>query len=663
MTPIEEITALRAEITEHNKRYYDEDAPTISDYEYDMLMQRLKKLEEEHPELKTADSPTQRVGGKASDAFSPVIHEVPLESLNDVFSVEEVESFVNRVNETVSGAQYVAEPKIDGLSVALYYENGVFVQGATRGDGKTGEDVTANLLTVKDIPKRLVNAPEHLVVRGEIYMPKAVFAELNEQREINGETLLANPRNAAAGSLRQLDPEVARQRRLSIMVFNVQAVRGREFKTHSETLDFLREMGFPTVEYTVCEEASSCSEKIAEIGESRDKYPFDIDGAVIKLNSLEGRRTLGSTAKAPRWAVAYKYPPEKKETRVVDIVIQVGRTGVLTPKAVVEPVRLAGTTVTNATLHNQDFISEKDIRIGDTVLIQKAGEIIPEVLEVIQDKRPENTVPYEIPNVCPVCGSPVTRDEGGAAMKCRGAECPAQLLRNIVHFASRNAMDIEGLGTSVAAALLDRKLIASSADIYYLDAQSIASLERMGKKSAENLINAIEKSKNNDLSRLLSALGIPQVGQSAAKAIAEHFGSMDALENATVEELVQVEDIGEITAGNIVYWFSLPQTKHLLKKLREAGVNMLCHAEPKGELFAGQTWVLTGTLSKYTRDEAGEIIKKQGGKVSSSVSKKTSMVLAGENAGSKLTKANELGVSVISEEDFEKMLESLNLEV
>jgi len=520
----------------------------------------------------------------------------------------------------------------------------------------TGEDVTANLLTIKDIPKHLENAPEHLAVRGEVYMSKTVFAELNEQREINGEQLLANPRNAAAGSLRQLDPEVARSRRLSIMVFNVQSVRGREFKTHAETLDFLREMGFPTVEYAVCKTAEECSEKIAEIGESRERFPFDIDGAVIKLNSLAGRASLGSTSKAPRWAVAYKYPPEKKETKLVDIVIQVGRTGVLTPKAVVEPVRLAGTTVTNATLHNQDFITDKDIRIGDTVLIQKAGEIIPEVLEVIKDKRPEGTVPYEIPSVCPVCGSPVTRDEGGAAMRCRGAECPAQLLRNIVHFASRGAMDIEGLGTSVAAALLDNKLIASAADIYYLDAQSVASLERMGKKSAENLINAIEKSKENDLSRLLSALGIPQVGQSAAKAIAEHFGSMEALKNATAEQLVQVEDIGEITAGNIVYWFSLPQTQHLLKKLEDAGVNMISRAEPKGDLFAGQTWVLTGTLSKYTRDQAGEIIKKQGGKVSSSVSKKTTMVLAGENAGSKLTKAYELGVPVISEEEFEKML-------
>ena len=656
MTPVEEIRALKAEITEHNRRYYEQDAPTVSDYEYDVLMQRLKKLEAEYPELKTADSPTQKVGGRASEAFTPVTHEVPLESLNDVFSTEEVENFVNKVRETAEDARFVAEPKIDGLSVALYYENGVFVQGATRGDGTTGEDVTANLLTIKDIPKRLENAPEYLAVRGEVYMSKTVFAELNEQREINGEPLLANPRNAAAGSLRQLDPEVARSRRLSIMVFNVQAVRGREFKTHAETLDFLSEMGFPTVSYSVCKTAAECTNEIAEIGENRENFPFDIDGAVIKLNSLEGRAALGSTSKAPRWAVAYKYPPEKKETKLIDIVIQVGRTGVLTPKAVVEPVRLAGTMVTNATLHNQDFITDKDIRIGDTVLIQKAGEIIPEVLEVIKDKRPEGTVPYEIPDVCPVCGSPATRDEGGAAKRCRGAECPAQLLRNIVHFASRGAMDIEGLGTSVAAALLDSGLISSAADIYYLDAQSVASLERMGKKSAENLLAAIEKSKGNDLSRLLSALGIPQVGQSAAKAIAEHFGSMEALKNASADELTQVEDIGAITAGNIVYWFSLPQTQHLIKKLEDAGVNMISCSEPKGDLFAGQTWVLTGTLSKYTRDQAGEIIKKQGGKVSSSVSKKTTMVLAGENAGSKLTKANELGIPVISEDEFEKML-------
>ncbi len=651
-----EIISLRKEIEEHNDRYYNHDAPVISDYEYDMLMERLIKLEEENPELKTPDSPTQKVGGRALESFSPVTHEVPLESLADVFSLEEAESFVNKAGETSGDWDFVVEPKIDGLSVALYYENGVFVQGATRGDGVTGEDVTANLLTVSSIPKRLKNAPEYLAVRGEVYMPRSVFVELNEQREINGEAPLANPRNAAAGSLRQQDPEVARARRLAILVFNIQAVRGREFETHSETLDFLREMGFPANSYVRCRDAAMCDAEITRIGESRDELDFDIDGAVIKLNSLEGRKKLGSTAKAPRWAVAYKYPPEKKETRVTDIIVQVGRTGVLTPKAVVEPVRLAGTTVTNATLHNQDFISEKDIRIGDTVLIQKAGEIIPEVLSVIKEKRPEGTKPYFLPEFCPECGSPVVREDDKAAARCTGAECPAQLQRNIVHFASRSAMDIEGLGAAAAGALLAAGLISSPADIYYLDAQSVAALERMGKKSAENLIKAIEKSKENDLSRLLFALGILQVGQSAAKALAEHFGTMDAVASAGVEELTAIDDIGEITAKNIVSWFAQPQSAHLIARLKAAGVNMSARTEKKGDLLTGQTWVLTGTLSKYTRDEAAALITAQGGKVSSSVSKKTSVVLAGENAGSKLAKAQELGVKIISEDEFEGMM-------
>ena len=652
----EEIAGLRRQITEHNRSYYDLDAPTISDFEYDALMRRLRELEEENPELRTPDSPTQRVGGSALSAFAPVQHEVPLESLNDVFSYDEVGDFIARVSAAAEGAEYVVEPKIDGLSVALRYENGVFTQGATRGNGVTGEDVTANLMTVVSIPKRIEDAPEHLVVRGEVYMPRSVFEDINELRDINGEAPLANPRNAAAGSLRQQDPKVAAERRLAILVFNIQTVTGKTFTSHEETLDYLSSLGFPVVGHVKCLDAGSCAERIAWLGDNRDTFDYDIDGAVVKVNSLAQRQTLGSTSKAPRWAVAYKYPPEKKETRVTDIIVQVGRTGVLTPKAVVEPVRLAGTTVTNATLHNQDFISEKDIRIGDTVLIQKAGEIIPEVLEVIYAKRPEGTVPFVIPDTCPVCGAPVTRDEGGAALRCRGAECPAQLLRNIVHFASRGAMDIDGLGISVSKALLDAGLIRSAGDLYYLDAQSVAALDRMGTKSAENLLAAIEASKTRGLARLLYALGILQVGQSAGKSLALHFGTMEAIENASEEELTEVDDIGAVTAKNIKEWFASPQSQHLLGLLRDAGVGMESTEEKAGTLFEGMTFVLTGALTKFTRDEAEEIIRSLGGKASSSVSKKTSIVLAGENAGSKLTKAESLGIRIITEEEFSEMI-------
>ncbi len=656
MNPKEELESLKKTILEHNDRYYNQDAPTISDYEYDMLMQRLIKLEEEYPEFKSPDSPTQRVGGRASAAFSPVRHTVPLESLNDVFSIGEAQDFIDRLCEISEGAEFVTEPKIDGLSVALYYENGIFVQGATRGDGVTGEDVTANLMTIKSIPKRLKNPPEELIVRGEVYMPKTVFSQLNEEREITGQRLFANPRNAAAGSLRQLDPKVAASRRLDILVFNVQSVKGHELKTHDESLDYLKSLGFPTVEYKLCKNGEECARRIEWIGENRETFNFEIDGAVIKLNNLYERERIGSTSKAPKWAVAYKYPPEEKETKVTNIIVQVGRTGVLTPKAVVEPVRLAGTTVTNATLHNQDFISEKDIRIGDTVIVRKAGEIIPEVLEVVKEKRPEGTLEYRLPDTCPVCGSPVSRDPGGAAVRCRGAECPAQLLRNIVHFASRGAMDIEGLGVSVAQALLENGLIKSPGDIYYLNPNDVAALERMGKKSADNLIASAEKSKGNDLSRLIYAFGILQVGQAAAKSLARHFGTLEELENATVEELCAVEDIGPVTAENVVKWFSLPQSKHLIGLIRKAGVNTKSLETSIGDLFAGQTAVLTGTLSKYTRDEASEIIRKLGGKVASSVSKKTSFVLAGENAGSKLTKAEGLGVNIISEDEIDEMI-------
>ena len=547
---------------------------------------------------------------------------------------------------------YSVEPKIDGLSVALEYQDGLFVRGATRGNGLVGEDVTANLRTIKSIPLRIPDTPGQLIVRGEVYMPKHVFHALNAQREIAGESLFANPRNAAAGTLRQLDPAVVSSRNLDILVFNIQTVSDFSFTSHNSSLEWLVSRKFKVIPHKDISKIQNCEEEISYIGEHREDFAFDIDGAVIKVDALQQRLQLGSTAKAPRWAVAYKYPPEKKETQVVDIVVQVGRTGVLTPKAIVKPVRLAGTTVTNATLHNQDFIAEKDIRIGDTVLIQKAGEIIPEVLSVNLSKRPDDTKPFVFPAFCPVCGAPVTRDEDGAALRCRGAECPAQLLRNITHFASRNAMDIEGLGISVVQSLLNSGLIHSAADLYYLDAQSVSTLERMGKKSAENLISAIEKSKSNDLSRLLSGFGIRQVGQRAAAALAQHFGSMDALEQATEEALCAVPDIGVITAKNIQLWLADPQSQHLLRRLREAGVNMDSRSEQLDNRFSGMTIVATGTLTHFTRDEVGEIVQKFGGKLSGSVSKKTSFVVAGENAGSKLQKAQALGIPVLTEDEF-----------
>lgn len=657
MDAAKEIEALRSEIEYHNKLYYINDAPEISDYEYDMLMQRLKKLEADNPELITPNSPTQRVGGKALSQFSPVRHQVPLESLTDVFSFEELNSFGERMDAQISQPhEYCVEPKVDGLSMSLEYENGVFVRGATRGDGLVGEDVTENLRTVRSLPMTLTDAPEHLIVRGEVYMSKKVFNELNAERELNGEPLLSNPRNAAAGSIRQLDPKVAASRKLDIVCFNMQYSSGEAYNNHSETLDALTHMGFPVVPYKLYSDIAHCCDRISYIGENRDEFPYDIDGAVIKVNSLEQRSQLGSTSKAPRWAVAYKYPPEKKESKVVDIVVQVGRTGVLTPKAVIEPVRLAGTTVTNATLHNQDNIDRLDIRIGDTVLVQKAGEIIPEVLSVNKSKRPENAEPYKMPEICPECGAPVARDEDGAALRCTSPECPAQRLRNLAHFASREAMDIDGLGISVCELLINSGLVNSPAELYYLDAQSIASLNRMGKKSAENLINAIEKSKTAGLARLLCAFGIRQVGQKAAKSLAEHFKSLDNLMSASELELMEVNDIGSITAGFITDWLALPQSQHQIKLLREAGVLFESTDVVKDDRFAGLTFVLTGELSEFKRDEASAIIESFGGKASSSVSKKTSFVLAGDNAGSKLKKANELGIKVISEEEFKNMI-------
>ena len=652
-----QIDELRREIEYHNKLYYVDDAPVISDFDYDMLMQRLIKLEEEHPELITPDSPTQRVGGAALSQFTQVQHQVPLESLSDVFSFDELKAFGERMDSLLAVEhEYCVEPKIDGLSMSLEYENGVFIRGATRGNGLVGEDVTENLRTVRSLPLRIIDAPERLVVRGEVYMSKSVFNELNAEREINGEQLLANPRNAAAGSIRQLDPKIAAQRKLDIVCFNMQYTSGEAYTRHSDTLDALKHMGFPVVPYKIYKTIDGCCERINRIGESRGDFAYDIDGAVIKINSLEQRTELGSTAKAPRWAVAYKYPPEKKESRVVDIVVQVGRTGVLTPKAVIEPVRLAGTTVTNATLHNQDNIDRLDIRIGDTVLVQKAGEIIPEVLSVNKEKRPENTVAFKMPDTCPECGAPVVRDEDGVALRCTSPECPAQRLRNLAHFASKEAMDIDGLGISVCESLINSGLVGSPAELYYLDAQSVASLDRMGKKSAENLINAINKSKQAGLARVICAFGIRQVGQKAAKTLAKHYKTLDKLMDASEFELMTVSDIGGITAGFIREWFDLPQSQHQIKLLREAGVSFESKEAVKDSRFAGMTFVLTGELSNYKRDEAAAIIESFGGKASSSVSKKTSVVLAGENAGSKLQKAIELGVKIIDEAEFETMI-------
>ena len=652
-----EIQSLREELERAGYQYYVKDDPILSDYDYDHKMRRLEELEARYPDMVTPDSPTQRVGGQALESFSQVQHKVPLESLQDVFDFDELRAFDQRVRGVTPDVDYVVEPKVDGLSVALEYVNGQFVRGATRGDGRVGEDVTENLRTIRSIPLRILGAPPSLIVRGEVFMPKKVFHSLNEERERRGEALFANPRNAAAGSLRQLDPKVAAARRLDILVFNVQWAEEVSFQTHLETLEYLEQKGFKVIPHYSCDEISKATAYIDQIGEQREQFSFDIDGAVVKVNSLSDRAKLGSTAKFPRWAAAYKYPPEIKPSRLTDIVVQVGRTGVLTPKAVLEPVRLAGTTVTGATLHNQDFISEKDIRIGDTVLVRKAGEIIPEVLSVVMDKRPEGTQPYYLPQVCPVCGAPVERDEDGAHVRCTGAECPAQLLRTLAHFASRDAMDIDGLGIAVVENLVNAGLVKTPGDLYFLKAEGVEKLERMGKRSAQNLIQAIERSKEQDLSRLIYAFGIRQVGQKAGKILAQHFHSLEALEQATMEDLVAVDDIGEITAQSILEWMRSPQSQHLMARLREAGVNTQAAEQGEDLRFAGMTFVLTGGLERFTRDQAAELIEQRGGKASGSVSKKTTYVVAGEGAGSKLRKAQELGIPVLTEEEFVKMME------
>ena len=647
-----EIDQLRRELERAGYEYYVLDKPTMSDYDYDHKLRRLEELEQAHPETVTPDSPTQRVGGQALSSFEPVRHRVPLESLQDVFDFDEVRAFDQRVQSAVAGAVYVVEPKVDGLSVALEYENGLFVRGATRGDGQVGEDVTANLRTVRSIPLRVDGAPEHLIVRGEVFMPKKVFHALNDERERRGEALFANPRNAAAGSLRQQDARIAAQRKLDILVFNVQWSDGAAFQTHEETLEYLAQKGFKVIPHQLCTTMDQVIGAITQIGEERDRFSFDIDGAVVKVNDLSQRAVLGSTAKFPRWAAAYKYPPEVKPSRLTDIVVQVGRTGVLTPKAVLEPVRLAGTTVTSATLHNQDFISDKDIRIGDTVLVRKAGEIIPEVLSVVLDKRPADSRPYFLPKTCPVCGAPVERDEDGAHMRCTGAECPAQLLRNLTHFASRDAMDIDGLGVAVVENLVNAGLVKTPGDLYFLKEEDVAGLDRMGKKSAQNLMAAIRRSKDQDLARLIYAFGIRQVGQKAGKILAARFQTMEALEHATLEELTAVNDVGGITARSILTWLESPQSRHLIARLRQAGVNMTAAEQGSDQRFAGMTFVLTGGLEQFPRDQAAAMIEDRGGKSAGSVSKKTTYVVAGEGAGSKLKKALDLGIPVLTEQEF-----------
>ncbi len=646
---------LRDVLNYHSHKYYVEDSPEIEDFEYDRLMRELSDIEEKYPELVTADSPTRRVGGNADGQFEPVEHSVQMASLQDAFSVEELRAFDKRVREVVSDAVYVVEPKIDGLSVSVEYENGVFYRGSTRGDGIVGENVSANLCTVGSIPLKLKEALPAIEVRGEVYMPRDVFVNLVRQQENNDEKPFKNPRNAAAGSLRQKNPKITATRKLDIFVFNIQRIEGKELAGHKESLDYLKSLGFKTVPfYTLCRSIDEAIAEIERIGEIRGTLPFDIDGAVIKVDNFAQRELLGSTTKFPKWAVAFKYPPEEKQTKVIDIEINVGRTGVLTPTAVFEPVLVAGSTVSRATLHNEDFIAEKDIRIGDTVIIRKAGDIIPEVLSVVE--HAENAVPYVMPNICPSCGAEVMREEGEAAIRCFNTDCPAQLLRNLIHFCSRDAMDIEGLGESNLELFVNEGLIKTPADIYTLKEEDIIPLQRMAEQSARNIVEAIKISKENDLAKLLFALGIRHVGEKAAKLLSERFGTMSEVMNASFDDIMTIDGFGKIMAESVVEYFRLPQTAEIIDRLMAAGLNMKSLKEVKDMRFAGKTFVLTGTLPTYSRKEAAEIIESFGGKTASSVSKKTDYVLAGEEAGSKLKKATDLGIAVISEADFNEMI-------
>lgn len=651
------VVALREQIDYHSRRYYDEDAPEIEDDAFDALTRELRELEEQYPELITADSYTQRVHGQLSSLFTPVTHEVPLGSLQDVFSEDEVRDFDRRVRESVVAPRYVVEPKIDGLSIAIEYRDGHFVRGATRGDGLVGEDVSANLMQIADIPQTLSEPIKRLIVRGEVYMPRESFANLVREQEENGEKVFKNPRNSAAGTLRQKDPAVVGRRGLSLFVFNMQLIEGEEILSHSQSLARLTALSFPVVPlYSVTEDVDEVIRLICAIGERRGTLPFDIDGAVVKVDDLAQRETLGSTSKFPKWAVAYKYPPEEKETILRDIEISVGRTGVLKPTGVFDPVTLAGTTVTRATLHNQNFIDEKGLCIGDTVAMRKAGDIIPEVVRAV--RHASNGEPYRLPTVCPSCGSIAIREEGEADLRCVNPACPAQRLRNLIHFASKDAMDIDGLGPAVLELLVDNNLICQVNDLYSLKKAQLSGLEGLGDKSADNLLAAVEASKGNDLYRVIFGLGIRHIGQKAAKLLAAHFGTMDAVMKATAEEIAVIDGFGDIMAQSVVAFFALEPSRELVSRLAECGVNMAAQCDEAADArFSGMTFVLTGTLPTLKRDEAAALIEKFGGKTSGSVSKKTSIVLAGEEAGSKLTKAQQLGIRIIDEDEFRKMLE------
>ena len=655
------IEELRKTVEYHAKRYYDDDDPEISDFEYDMLMVELRNLEKEYPEFITKDSLTQKVGGTVKEGFEKVQHEVPLQSLQDIFDFDELRAFDERMKKSAleynKELKYVVETKIDGLSVALQYENGIFVKGATRGNGQVGENITENLKTIKNIPQKL-KEPINITVRGEVFIGKFEFEKMNEERQENEEILFANARNAAAGSLRQLDSKITASRPLDIYIFNVQKCESIDFKSHYESLRYLEKIGFNVNPVKVlCNNVDEAIAQINKIGDDRDSLTFGIDGAVIKVDDLELRELVGTTYKVPKWAIAYKYPPEKKETILKDIVCNVGRTGAITPMAILEPVKVAGSTISKTTLHNEDFIKEKDLRIGDTVVIQKAGDVIPEIVEAIKDKRTGNEKEFSMPSVCPVCGALAIREEGESARRCIGIECPAKLYRSILHFASREAMDIKGLGDAIIEELLNRKLINNIADLYDLKLEDVKTLKKDGTKFAQNLIDSINQSKQNDLDRLINALGIRHIGTKTAKQLAKKFKTMDNLENASLESFIDVDDMGEIMAKSIFEFFSQPQTKDLLQRLKQANVNMsLKENELIDDRFSNKTFVITGKLDKYSRDEVEEIIEKHGGKASSSVSKKTDYVLAGEDAGSKLTKAEELGIKIISEEEFEEMI-------
>lgn len=656
------VKELRKQLDYYAKLYYDEDNPAISDFEYDMMMNELKNLEKEFPNLIDKDSLTQKVGGTVKEGFEKVVHEVPLQSLQDIFSFEELEEFRERVKKTeekyeIKENKFVVETKIDGLSVSLEYKNGEFVRGATRGNGEVGEDVTENLKTIKNIPKKL-KENINIIVRGEVFIGKKEFDEMNEEREVLGETLFANARNAAAGSLRQLDSKIAASRPLDIFIFNVQKIEDKNFNSHYEELLYLEKIGFNVNPVKIpCETIDESIKAIKKIGNDREKLSFGIDGAVIKVDNLELREKMGTTAKTPRWAIAYKYPPEKKETLLKDIICQVGRTGAITPMAILEPVKVAGSTISKTTLHNEDFIKERDLKIGDTVVIQKAGDVIPEVVGVNKKKRNGTEKDFEMPKVCPVCGAPAVREEGEAALRCTGIECPAKSLRTIIHFASREAMNIDGLGYKIIEQLIEKGLISNIADIYTLTLEDVASLKKNGTKFAQNLIDSIENSKQNDLYRLIAALGIRHVGVKGAKILAKKYKTMDNLMKASFESLALADDIGEITADSIYTFLKNDQTIDLINRLKKSGVNMKAIEDENADnRFEGKTFVLTGSLEKYTRQEASDIIEKFGGKVSGSVSKKTSYVLAGEEAGSKLTKAQNLGIAIISEEQFEEMI-------